>query len=151
MHAPEVLILDEPTLGLDPLIQREFWRLVDEAVSGGATVLLSSHMLTEVELGCDRIGLIREGRMVRIGSLAELRAVKVHRVEASLDETVTEGLLAGLPGVTEVEVHGDKVSCAVQGSVGPLLARLLEHSVIELDSRELSLEEVFLREFEPSA
>jgi ABC-2 type transport system ATP-binding protein len=151
MHAPEVLILDEPTLGLDPLIQREFWRLVDEAVSGGATVLLSSHMLTEVELGCDRIGLIREGRMVRIGSLAELRAVKVHRVEASLDETVTEGLLAGLPGVTDVEVRGDKVSCAVQGSIGPLLARLLEHSVIELDSRELSLEEVFLREFEPSA
>lgn len=75
MHAPEVLILDEPTLGLDPLMQREFWRMVDEAVACGATVLLSSHVLTEVELGCDRIGLIREGRLVKIGSLAELRTV----------------------------------------------------------------------------
>lgn len=151
MHAPEVLILDEPTLGLDPLMQREFWRLVDESVAGGASVLLSSHVLSEVELGCDRIGLIREGRLVRIGSLAELRTVRVHRVEATLAEPVAEGLLTGLPGVTDVEMHGDKVSCTVRGSIGPLLARLVEHSVFELDSRELSLEEVFLREFESSA
>jgi ABC-2 type transport system ATP-binding protein len=150
MHAPDVLILDEPTLGLDPLMQREFWRLVDEAVAGGATVLLSSHVLTEVEVGCDRIGLIREGHLVKIGSLAELQTVRAHRVEATFDGPVAEGLMAGLPGVTEIEIHGDKVSCAAQGPIGPLLARLLEHSVIELDSRELSLEEVFLREFEPS-
>ena len=151
MHSPEVLILDEPTAGLDPLMQREFWRLVDEAVAGGATVLLSSHVLNEVELGCDRIGLIRDGHLVKIGSLAELRATRVHRIEATLDGPVWEGLLAGIPGVADIEVHGDTLSCAVQGPVGPLLARLLEHSVIELDSRELSLEEVFLREFEPVA
>ncbi len=151
MHSPEVLILDEPTMGLDPLMQREFWRLVKEAVGGGASVLLSSHVLNEVELGCNRIGLIRQGHLVRIGSLDELRTTRVHRVQATLDRPAAAGLLAGLPGVSDVELQGNKVSCAVQGSVGPLLGRLLEHSVVELDSRELSLEEVFLHEFEPIA
>ncbi len=151
MHVPDLLILDEPTMGLDPLMQREFWRLVDEAVSGGATVLLSSHVLAEVELGCDRIGLIREGHLVRVGSLAELRTTKVHRVEATFDGPAGDGVLTGIPGVSEVEVHGDTVSCAAQGSLGPLLARLVEHSVVDVDSRELTLEEVFLREFETTS
>ena len=82
MHDPQVLILDEPTLGLDPLMQREFRALVDEARSRGATVLLSSHVLGEVELICDRIGLIREGHLLRVGSMEQLRTVRAHRVEA---------------------------------------------------------------------
>src|SRR5512139_1533287 len=82
MHLPELLILDEPTLGLDPLMQREFRDLVQESVAAGATVLLSSHVLAEVEAVCDRIGLIRSGHLLRVGSLEELREVRVHRLEA---------------------------------------------------------------------
>ncbi len=82
MHEPELLILDEPTLGLDPLMQREVRGLIEEAVQGGATCMISSHVLAEIELVCNRIGLIREGHLVRVGTLEELRSLRVHRIEA---------------------------------------------------------------------
>lgn len=148
MHRPEVLILDEPTLGLDPLIQREFRQLVQEAVAGGATVFLSSHVLSEVELICDRIGLIRAGRLHRVGSLNELRALRVHRVEAVFTGRLDVADLARLPGVSEPTVDDHHLACAVQGSVAPLLSALSAADVVELDSHELSLEEVFLGEFD---
>jgi ABC-2 type transport system ATP-binding protein len=151
MHDPALLILDEPTLGLDPLMQREFRALVQEAVARGATVLLSSHVLAEVELICDRIGLIRNGHLLRVGSMEELRTVRVHRVEAIVRDQRDVAELARLPGVSDAEISGDLVTCAVRGSVGPLLAWLSAGQVVELDSRELSLEEVFLTEFAPGA
>ena len=147
MHSPEVLILDEPTLGLDPLVQREFRALVAEAASGGATVLLSSHVLAEVEQICDRIGLIRQGRLLRVGSMEQLRTVRAHRIEALVGAAGPVAELAGVPGVSEPVVDGHVVSCTVHGEVGPLLAVLSRWGVVELDSRELSLEEVFLTEF----
>jgi len=150
MHAPDLLILDEPTLGLDPLIQREFRALLAEAVAEGATVLLSSHVLAEVEQICSRIGLIRQGRLLRVGSMEELRAVRVHRVEALARGDLDAVGVARLPGVSEVEVDGDRLACTVRGPVGPLLTWLERRDVVELDSRELSLEEVFLSEFAPS-
>lgn len=148
MHGPEVLILDEPTLGLDPLMQREFRALVREAADGGATVLLSSHVLAEVEIACDRIGLIRDGRLLRIGSMAELRAVRTHRVTAELATPASAEALRAVPGVTEVAVEGGRISCVVQGSMGPLVAWLATVGVVEFDSAELSLEEVFLAAFD---
>ena len=151
MHEPELLILDEPTLGLDPLMQREFRALLEESTAAGATVLLSSHVLAEVELSCDRMCLIREGRVVRVGSLAELRDVRAHRVDALVRRPAHPAALADVPGVTEPHVLGDRVSCTVHGEIGPLLAWLCERDVVELDSRELSLEEVFLSEFAPSS
>jgi ABC-2 type transport system ATP-binding protein len=151
MHHPELLILDEPTLGLDPLMQREFRHLVKEAAAAGATVLLSSHVLSEVELACDRIGLISAGRLLRVGTLEELREVRIHHVQAVVSEHLEKPTLARLPGVSDVEVDGDRVSCAVHGSIGPLLACLSSAGVVELDSRELSLEEVFLSEFEAAS
>jgi ABC-2 type transport system ATP-binding protein len=151
MHRPELLILDEPTLGLDPLMQREFRKLVEESAAAGATVLLSSHVLSEVELVCDRIGLIRAGHLLRVGSLEELRDVRVHRVEAIVRRPVDLVALGRLPGVSEPRADGDRVTCAVHGSVGPLVEWLAAADVVELDSRELSLEEVFLSEFEPVA
>jgi ABC-2 type transport system ATP-binding protein len=147
MHSPAVLILDEPTLGLDPLIQREFRALVAEAVGGGATVLLSSHVLGEVELICDRIGLIREGHLLRVGSMEQLRTVRAHRVEALVRQPGDPAELAGLPGVSDVVIEGRLASCTAHGDVGALLAMLSTWGVVELDSRELSLEEVFLSEF----
>jgi ABC-2 type transport system ATP-binding protein len=151
MHEPEVLILDEPTLGLDPLMQREFRRLLEETTSAGATVLLSSHVLAEVELICDRMGLIREGRLLRVGSLEELRDVRAHHVDAIIRRLGGAPELARVPGVSEPRVDGDRVGCTVHGEVGPLLAWLCAHDVVELDSRELSLEEVFLSAFEPAS
>ena len=153
MHRPELLILDEPTLGLDPLVQHEFRRLLTESAEAGATVLLSSHVLAEVERVCDRMGLIRSGRLLRLGSLVELRDVRVHRVEAVMGGPVGEADLAvlrSLPGVSEAGLEGDTVRCSVHGSVEPLLQWLTAHTVLELDSAELSLEEVFLSAFEPA-
>jgi ABC-2 type transport system ATP-binding protein len=154
MHQPELLILDEPTLGLDPLMQREVRGLVSEAVAGGATCLLSSHVLAEVELACDRIGLIREGRLKRVGSLSELRQVRVHRVEAVLPAPPGAEMLAeveALPGVDGVSNDDAVLTSAVHGPITPLLAWLVEHGAVELDSRELTLEEVFLAEYQPAA
>lgn len=148
MHRPDLIILDEPTLGLDPLMQREFWRLVQEASSAGATVLLSSHVLAEVELGCHRMGLIRGGRLLRVGSLEELRTTRVHRIDAIVHDHPDAADLSRITGVSEVAVQGDHISCSVHGSIGPLLAWLSARDVVELDSRELSLEEVFFTELE---
>ena len=97
MHEPELLILDEPTLGLDPLVQREFRHLLREAVAGGATVFLSSHVLSEVELVCDRIALIRDGRLLKVGSLNELRALRIHQVDAVFNGTLDLTKLEGVP------------------------------------------------------
>lgn len=149
MHSPAVLVLDEPTLGLDPLIQREFRALVAEAVGGGSTVLLSSHVLGEVELICDRIGLIRDGHLLRVGSMDQLRTVRAHRVEAIAAAPGTRAELAAVPGVSDARVDGHLVACTVRGDIGPLMDWLHESGVVELDSRELSLEEVFLTEFAP--
>jgi ABC-2 type transport system ATP-binding protein len=151
MHSPAVLILDEPTLGLDPLIQREFRALVAEAVGGGATVLLSSHVLGEVELICDRIGLIRDGHLLRVGSMEQLRTVRAHRVEAIAASPRATADLAAVPGVSDAAVDGHLVTCTVRGDIGPLMDWLHECDVVELDSRELSLEEVFLTEFAPES
>ena len=148
MHRPDLIILDEPTLGLDPLMQREFWRLVREASAEGATVLLSSHVLAEVELGCHRMGLIRNGRLLRVGTLDELRTTRVHRIEAIVHDHPDAAELDVVEGVSEAVVQDDRVSCSVHGSIGPLLAWLSARDVVELDSRELSLEEVFFTEFE---
>src|SRR5665647_2310192 len=94
------------------LIQAEFRGLVGEAAARGATVLLSSHLLAEVELICDRIGMIREGRLLRVGSIEELRTVRVHRVEAIVRDQRDVAELARIPGVTDAEINGELVTCA---------------------------------------
>jgi ABC-2 type transport system ATP-binding protein len=134
MHRPELLILDEPTLGLDPLIQREFRALVGESIAAGGTVFLSSHMLSEVEQICDRIALIRAGRLHRVGSMNDLRALRVHRVEGAFGGRLTAEDLNRLPGVSDATVEDNHLTCAVQGSVAPLLHSLAGARVRELDS-----------------
>lgn len=151
MHEPELLILDEPTLGLDPLMQREARTLVEEAAARGATCLLSSHVLAEVELVCDRIGLIRDGRLVREGTLSELRQLRAHRVAAVVPGAPPIDSLSAVEGVADAAVQDEHYSCTVHGSIAPLVRWLADHGVSELDSRELSLEEVFLAEYEPTS
>ena len=144
MHEPDLLILDEPTLGLDPLVQAEFRALIAEAAARGATVFLSSHVLSEVQEICRRIGLVSAGRLLRAGTMGELRDVQVHRVDVRVDGSVSAAVLTGVPGVSDVEVTDHHVTLRMQGAFGPLLAALQPAGIVELDSEELSLEEVFL-------
>ncbi len=147
MHEPKLLILDEPTLGLDPLLQKEFRTLLAETIARGATVFLSSHVLSEVEQVCDRIAFIIGGRLTRTGSLAELRKLRVHRVELRISRPVDPDALLRVPGVSDVVIEDGHLRCAVSGSFGPLITTVGPSAIEEVDSRELSLEELFLAEY----
>ena len=145
MTRPDLLILDEPTSGLDPLMEQVFRGCVDEAREHGQTVFLSSHILSEVEALCDRVGILRAGRLVEMGTLAEMRHLSALSVEATFDGTPPE--LTRVAGVTAVEVDGNRVRCQVQGSVKPLLEVLAAARVLHLLVREPSLEELFLAHY----
>lgn len=146
MHHPELLILDEPTLGLDPIIQRELRLILQEFSAQGNTIILSSHVLSEVESICSRIGLIDRGRIVREGTLNELRSSRIHKISAIIDgDMPTHDDLTSL-GVDGVDIQGATVRFDVRGSVDAVLKALARYRVVEFDSRELSLEEVFFSE-----
>ncbi len=156
MHRPPLLILDEPTTGLDPLNQREFYTLLAEARDGGATVFLSSHILSEVEHACDRVGIIRSGRLVTIADLDELHRIRFHHVELEFapGTDVPVAAIRSASGVDDVVVLDHMVTCTVRGSFEPLLDAIRGATVTNLVSREPSLEEVFLeyyRETQPKA
>jgi ABC-2 type transport system ATP-binding protein len=144
MHRPRLFILDEPTLGLDPLIQAEFHDLVADAAGRGATVFLSSHVLSEVQTLCSRIALVSEGQLLRIGTLGQLRELRVHRVDATYQRDLDPASLRNVPGLSDVSVTDHHLRCTVRGDFEPLLEALVRAGVVELDSEELSLEEVFL-------
>jgi ABC-2 type transport system ATP-binding protein len=145
MTRPDLLILDEPTSGLDPLMEQAFRHSVHEARERGQTVFLSSHILSEVEALCDRVGILRAGELVDIGTLDEMRHLSALSVEATFDGPPPD--LTRVPGVTAVEVEGFTVRCQVQGSVEPLLKVLAAAGVHQLLSREPSLEELFLAHY----
>lgn len=144
MHRPELLILDEPTSGLDPLNQQQFHELVRETVARGATVFLSSHVLSEVEQLCDRAGIVREGRLVALAPLAELRTAKERDVEVRFASAAPVERIRAVPGITVLEADGGRVRCRVRGSLAPLLAVIADAGVVDLVTREPTLEEAFL-------
>lgn len=145
MTRADLFILDEPTSGLDPLMEQVFRDCVMEAKGRGQTVLLSSHILSEVEAVCDRVAILRAGRLVETGTLAELRHLAALSVEATLSGPVPD--LSGVPGVSHVQIDGNRLRCQVLGSVEPLLATLAGAGVEKLLSREPSLEELFLAHY----
>ena len=145
MTRADLLILDEPTGGLDPLMERVFRESVREAKARGQTVLLSSHILSEVEMVCDRVAILRKGRLVETGSLAELRHLAALSIEATLTGPAPD--LSGVPGVSQVRVDERRLQCQVTGSVEPVLRALAEAGVEKLLSREPSLEELFLAHY----
>jgi ABC-2 type transport system ATP-binding protein len=142
----DLLVLDEPTNGLDPLMEVTFRETVLEAKERGQTVFLSSHILSEVEALCDRVGILRLGRLVDQGSLAELRHLSAQTVEITFAGAAPE--LPGIDGVDVVRAGENALRCEVTGSVGPLLEALAGHDVVALTSREPSLEEIFLHHYE---
>jgi ABC-2 type transport system ATP-binding protein len=142
----DLLILDEPTGGLDPLMEMVFRETVKEAKENGQTVFLSSHILSEVEAVCDRVGILRQGRLVDQGRLADLRHLSAQTVEVTFDGQVPN--LPPLPGI-EVAVAGpNALRFEVSGSVAPLLKALADYAVVSLESRAPSLEEIFLHHYE---
>src|ERR1700737_3718066 len=150
MHKPRVLILDEPTSGLDPLNQQEFDGMVREAQTEGRTVFLSSHVLSEVEKTCTRVGIIREGRLVKIGGIHELMDIKRYEITISFAKPVPTDTFAKLDGVVEVESlnNGTAVRLAIQGSADAVIKEAARYPVVSLTSYEPSLEDVFLRYYE---
>ena len=142
----ELLLLDEPTLGLDPLMEEQFRECIKEVRGDGRTVLLSSHTLSEVEALCDRVTIIREGVVVESGTMAELRHLALTAVSADL-ASVPEGL-ADLPGVHDVVVQGHRISASVETTGMPaLMAALSSGGVTALTSAPPTLEELFLRHY----
>jgi ABC-2 type transport system ATP-binding protein len=145
MHKPELLLLDEPTFGLDPLVQREVLRLVKEAREAGATVFFSSHILSEVEEIADRVGIIRKGVLVEVAGKASLMGRSVHRVRIQFKHPTDAKILAGLPGVrvTDQE-NGGSLTVQVEGEMDRLIKTLAAYPVVFLESERPSLEEIFL-------
>ncbi len=150
MHRPRVLILDEPTSGLDPLNQQEFDAMVREARDEGHTVFLSSHVLSEVEKTCSRIGIIREGRLVRVGGIHELADIKRYEITITFAQPVPAEVFARLEGVTSAEPlhNGAGVRLAVQGAADAVIKAAARYPVVSLTSVEPSLEDTFLRFYE---
>jgi len=142
----DLLILDEPTSGLDPLMEVAFRDTVREAKARGQTVFLSSHILSEVEALCDRVGILRDGRLVEQGALEDLRHLSAQTVEITFDGRAPS--LPELPGVQLTSAGENAVRAEVTGSIGPLIATLSGHPVVSLLSREPSLEEIFLHHYD---
>ncbi len=146
-HRPELLVLDEPTGGLDPLIQQSFFEILKEAVAAGATVFLSSHILSEVEKTCDRVAIIREGRLVRLGTVDALRDLAHHQVELRFAGEVPAARFAGLPGVSDVIVDDHVLRMRVAGAITPVVQAAAGYELLDFVSREPSLEETFLAQY----
>jgi ABC-2 type transport system ATP-binding protein len=144
----ELLLLDEPTSGLDPLMEMAFRESIEEAKARGQTVFLSSHILSEVEALCDRVGILRDGRLVDEGTLADLRHLTSQTVEVTFAGEPPE--LPPLPGVQVAGAGPRALRFEVTGSMGPLIAALGKFPVTTLHSREPSLEEIFLHHYEGS-
>lgn len=138
-HDPQICILDEPTGGLDPLMQREFFEILKERNKKGMTVFLSSHILSEVQRFCSRAAIIREGRIIASGSVEELTRTNAKRVtvRGTFDPS-------GLPDVRDLQISGDMVSFLYGGDINLLLSRLSRHQIMDLSLSEPDLEEIFL-------
>jgi ABC-2 type transport system ATP-binding protein len=146
-HKPDLLILDEPTSGLDPLVQQTFFGLVREARDEGRTVFLSSHIIAEVDRTCDRVAIIREGRLVQVDSIEAIRQLAFHHVELTFESPVAAAIFEALPGVSDVEVNGHLVRMRVSGPIGAVVQAAAAHGIVDVVSREPNLEDVFLAQY----
>lgn len=149
MHRPRLLVLDEPTGGLDPLIQHEFYRLVREVRDDGGTVFLSSHVLVEVERIADRVGIVRGGRLVEMAGVEELKERALRRLELHFGQAVPASAFQGMQGVREIAVDDHVVRLVVEGSLDAVIKAAAAFEVVNVVSPEADLEEVFLSYYIP--
>jgi len=149
MNEPEVLIMDEPSSGLDPLVQREFQTMVREVVSDGRSVFLSSHTLSEVQRIADRVGIIRHGHLIAVEGVADLRSKAIRTVNLYFDEPVAGAVFEPLPGVREVTVENHHVMLSFDGQMETLLKVAAgKYSLLDISTQEADLEEIFLTYYE---
>jgi ABC-2 type transport system ATP-binding protein len=146
-HKPELLLLDEPTAGLDPLVQQTFFEIMREQVHAGATVFLSSHILSEVERNCDRVAIIREGRLARVDRVSALRDLAHHQVELRFDGKLPVAEFKKLKGVTDLVAEKQVLRMRVKGSITPVVQTAARLGVTDFLSHEPSLEETFLAQY----
>jgi ABC-2 type transport system ATP-binding protein len=146
-HRPDLLVLDEPTAGLDPLIQLEFFRLMSEARAEGRTVFLSSHLIGEVEKSCGRVAIIREGRLAQVDRVEALHDLSVHEVELRFSGPVPAETFAAIPGVSHLVAEDHLLRMHVKGPIAPVVKAAAVFELVDFVSREPSLEEVFLAQY----
>jgi len=151
MHKPRLLVLDEASSGLDPLNQLEFNKLLFEVRADGRTVFLSSHILPEVEQVCERVGIIRDGALIRVDTVAALRDLRQHEVTLTFAAPTPASDFAGLPGVHSATADGNTVKLIVTGDLGPIVKAAADHNVTNFTTHEPSLEDVFLRYYQTGA
>ncbi|HWC71827.1 MAG TPA: ABC transporter ATP-binding protein [Actinomycetota bacterium] len=147
MHRPDLVVLDEPTQGLDPLMQQTFYSLLEEERARGATTFLSSHVMPEVERVCDRVAIVREGRLVTVADIGELKAHALRRLELHFEGPAPATAFDGLPSVREVQARGDELSLSVEGPLDAVIKRAAAFTVVNIETREPSLEDLFLTFF----
>ena len=149
MSKPDLILLDEASSGLDPLVQQHFYKILAEMREAGSTVFFSSHNLPEVERVCDRVAIIREGRLVAVEGIRDLKAKALRRIEIEFRRPVPAAAFEGLPGVQDVEVQrGRRLTFTVKGSIDSIFKAAAQHTVNNVVSHEPSLEEVFLTFYE---
>jgi ABC-2 type transport system ATP-binding protein len=146
-HKPDLLILDEPTAGLDPLVQQTFFGIAREARADGRTIFLSSHIIDEVDRTCDRVAIIREGRIVQVDRIDAIRRLAFHHVELSFGAPVAAAVFEAIDGVTHVKVDGVVVRLQISGPIGAVIAAAAPHGLLDVISREPNLEDVFLAQY----
>lgn len=145
MNRPQVLVMDEPSSGLDPLVQREFQTMLREVAAEGRGVFLSSHTLSEVQRVADRVGIIRHGRLVAVEGLADLRAKAMRRIEMEFNEVIDPELLETVTGVSDVTVDNHRALFSFNGHMTELLRVVSDrYEIVDIATREADLEEIFL-------
>lgn len=147
MHNPELIILDEPTIGLDPLLQNAIYRLLGERVQTGATIFISSHNLPEVEKVCTRVGIIRDGKMVAVERIDDLKQKKVYHVHAHAD-TPIDPVPFRLPNTKQLGAPEGELSLEVHGDISPVVKELSAYTLRELTIERAPLEQIFLEYYE---
>ncbi len=150
MARPELVILDEPTTGLDPLMQDVVEDLLREVAADGRTVFFSSHLLAEVEQVCTRAAILREGLIVNVADLAEERRIAPREVRVVFDSPPAPNAFDSVPGIRTLDVTGGEARFETGGSLDALIKELARHTVLELESREPTLEELFRKYYEDS-
>jgi len=150
MHDPDMLILDEPTSGFDPLIQAEFNKIILDCKKRGKTVFISSHILSEVQHLCDRVGFIREGKLIQVGDMAELTKTTLKQVRVIFDDQADVSHIRAVRGVHDITVDGQHCMFKFGGHMHDLIDKLAELSVVDVAITDADLEELFMRYYQGS-
>lgn len=147
MHEPKLLVMDEPTVGLDPLLQYEIHKVLREMRDKGTTILISSHNLPEVESLCDRVAIIKQGKLVAVESIKTLGQKKIHKIEVTIGDKYNLSEFK-VDGVDKVELIADRLLITASGDLNTIMQKLAKHKIIDIEINHASLEDIFMKFYE---